>query len=129
MQVKRKTIFSQGKPFIKRLSVYLQDKSSFKLHLILNDDLDEPHTHPWDFTSLILFGGYTEESNGQKKKYGFLRKNVKLHHASHKITLFRVLGFKIPTITIGKYSKKLQLCSFCQQLGYCKMQKNGKQNS
>jgi len=126
MQVKRKTIFSQGKPFIKRLSVYLQDKSSFKLHLILNDDLDEPHTHPWDFTSLILFGGYTEESNGQKKKYGFLRKNVKLHHESHKITLFRVLGFKIPTITIGKYSKKLQLCSFCQQLGYCKMQKNGK---
>ena len=35
---------------------------SLRLHRILRRDLDrDPHDHPFDFTSLILFGGYVEE--------------------------------------------------------------------
>lgn len=32
------------------------------LHKICKNDRDsDPHDHPWDFTSLILWGGYNEE--------------------------------------------------------------------
>lgn len=102
-------------PFIKRLSFYKKDGSSYKFHLILNDDLDEPHDHPWDFSSIILFGGYVEENI----TYGWLDVNMKFHFQKHKIRLRRFLGFKVPTITFGIYSEKKQLCSFCKEAGYC----------
>lgn len=116
---KYKTIISKGKLFIVRLSFYLKDKSSYKLHLILDDDYDEPHSHPWNFKSIILFGGYYEDD----KKYSMFKTNTKLYHEKHKIKLFRFLGFKIPTITLGKYSPKIELCSFCKEIGYCKSNK------
>jgi hypothetical protein len=37
----------------------------------------------------------------------------------HRTTLYRVLGIPIPAITIGRYTDKQQLCSFCTELGYC----------
>lgn len=116
MNTKFKTITTKGKAFIKRLSFYNSDGSSVKLHLILHDDLDEPHTHPWDFSSLILFGGYKEEN----RIFGFLDVNIKKHHEKHQLKLRRIFNIPIPTLTIGIYSPKLQLCSFCTELGYCK---------
>ena len=116
MRIKSKTIKSGGKSFLKRLSFYKKDGSSIKLHLILDDDKDEPHDHPWDFSSIILFGGYYEGD----VKYGVGDLNIKLHNTKHKIRLRRFLGFKVPTITLGIYSAKKQLCSFCKDLGYCK---------
>lgn len=113
--LKFKTIHSKGKAFIKRLSFYRKDGSSIKLHLILNDDLDEPHDHPWDFSSLILFGGYYEDDI--LFKTGNI--NMKYHFQKHKTRLRRFLGIKIPTLTIGIYSEKKQLCSFCKDVGYC----------
>jgi hypothetical protein len=113
---KFKVIRSGGKLFLCRLSLYKDDGSSFKFHLILNDDGDEPHSHPWDFTSIILFGGYYEEN----VKYGFLDLNVKLYHQKHKIRLRRLFGFKVPTLTMGWYSEKKELCSLCKDLGYCR---------
>ena len=119
MKFKYKTILNNNKIFLKRFSFYNKNGSSYKLHLILNDDLDEPHTHPWDFTSLILFGGYYEGNT--LYKIGSI--NKKLHNESYKIRLRRLFGFRITTITISKYSKKLQLCSFCKDLGYCQSNK------
>ena len=122
---KTKTIFSGGKPFLKRLSLYLS-KGSIKLHIIINDDMDEHHSHPWDFESVIIFGGYHEEILNEdktidKKTFRIGDVNQKRHYQKHKTKLFRFLGFKIPAITIGKYSDKLELCSFCKELGYCKL--------
>ena len=115
MRFQYKTIRTQGKVFIRRFALYNKDGSSYKLHLILNDDLDEPHDHPWDFSSLILFGGYYEGDT----LYGAGDVNIKLHHQKHKTRLRTFLGFKVPTITFGVYTAKLQLCSFCREAGHC----------
>lgn len=117
---KYKTIISGGKLFIKRFSFYTK-KGSIKLHIIFNDDGDEAHTHPWDFKSFILFGGYKEECEGKVNKYRMFSINKKLHYQKHKTSLFKIFGIKIPAITIGIYGKKLQLCSLCESLGYCKL--------
>lgn len=111
-----KLVWTLGKPFIYRLST-----QHHKLHLIVNDDLDGFHTHPWDFKSLILFGGYVETlSDGTVQKYSMFSINRKVATQSHQIRLFRICGIKIPTLTVGWYGPKTQLCSFCQELGYCK---------
>ena len=124
MKIRVKTIHSAGNSFIKRLSIYFK-KGSVKIHLFLDDDKDEPHSHPWDFTSWILFGGYDESIESDTggllvKRYNFLNKNTKKYHQKHKVTLKRLFGIKIPCLTIGWYSQKKQLCSFCAELGYCK---------
>lgn len=61
MRVKTKSILSGGRVFLRRISFYLK-KGSVKIHWIQNDDMDEHHSHPWDFKSLILFGGYYEST-------------------------------------------------------------------
>lgn len=116
MRLKFKTIRTLGKlPFLRRLSIYLNNGNSIKIHLITEDDLDEPHDHPWDFSSFIVFGGYWEGTT----LYRTGDVNVKFHHQKHKIKLRRLLGYKVPTLTIGIYSEKKQLCSFCREAGYC----------
>ena len=118
--------------FLIRWSKKCKSGGSWKLHLILNDDVTS-HTHPWDFTSFILFGGYVErslniyESNSDwiqcdgysYKEYGWLSINRKKMNVEHQITLRRLFGFKIPAVTIGYYGPKKQLCSLCKEQGYC----------
>lgn len=123
-RIKFKTIRSNGNSFIKRLSLYFKN-GSIKLHIILSDDNDSPHSHPWNFTSIILFGGYIEQvvmndSRVQEKEFKFLNVNKKQYYQKHRLSLKRIFGIKIPCITIGWYSNKIQLCSFCKRLGYCK---------
>jgi hypothetical protein len=122
--MKFKTIHSNSNSFIKRLSLYFKN-GSIKLHIILSDDQDAPHSHPWNFTSIILFGGYIEEvlmsdNSIQKKEFRLLNVNKKKYYQKHKLSLKRIFGIKIPCITVGWYSNKIQLCSFCSDLGYCK---------
>lgn len=115
-----KLIRSGSKRFIFRASLR-QRIGSYKLHVIMNDDTGEPHSHPWDFSSLIIFGGYTEIlEDGSKKRFGMFSVNRKDRRVKHLIRLHRVCGFKIPAITIGWYGPKLELCSLCKELGYCK---------
>lgn len=111
-----KLVRSGGKLFILRASLR-RPTGSFKLHLILDDDQDGGHTHPWDFKSLVLFGGYYELG----QLYGFLRINTKKAEEFHETKLRRFLGFKVPTLTIGWYGPKRILCSLCQSVGYCKI--------
>lgn len=122
-RIKFKTICSNSNSFIKRLSLYFKN-GSIKLHLILSDDKDAPHSHPWNFTSIILFGGYVEQvvmdDNIQENKFRFLSINKKQYFQKHKLSLRRICGIKIPCITLGWYSHKIQLCSFCTEIGYCK---------
>lgn len=92
---------------------------------MFNDDKTEPHTHPWGFTSLILFGGYIETTYPKNELskdtlYGMFSINRKTCNEYHRVRLRRFFGIKIPCITIGKYSAKKQLCSLCTKLGYCR---------
>lgn len=123
-RIKFKTIRSNGNSFIKRYSLYFKN-GSIKLHIILSDDNDSPHSHPWNFTSIILFGGYIEktvinDSCIKEKAFRFLSINKKQYFQKHRLLLKRIFGIKIPCITLGWYSNKIQLCSFCTDIGYCK---------
>lgn len=121
-----KNIKNNGKTFLFRVSCKLK-KGSVKLHLIVDDDV-KTHTHPWDFKSLVLFGGYNETAYYDpsdewcfvKKTYGFLSVNKKEMNIEHIVKLRRLFGVKIPALTIGIYGEKKQLCSLCKELGYCK---------
>lgn len=130
-----------GDTFLIRFTKKLK-KGSIKLHIIWNDDIGS-HTHPWDFKSLIIFGGYIErtwkfygvnpfkiEENEvdiaevmTSKTYGFLSVNKKQMNQKHQVILRRFLSVRIPAITIGFYGEKKQLCSLCKELGYCKTER------
>jgi hypothetical protein len=50
-----------GIVLFKRWSIALPCGWSIKLHHLLRPDYDRcPHDHPWNFWSLILWGGYEE---------------------------------------------------------------------
>ena len=119
-KVKFKTIRSQGKAFIRRLSFYKKDGTTIKAHLITDDDNDkEEHSHPWDFKSTLLIP-YKEIVNGEEVRHYMLETVERKHFETHKVKLYRVFGIRIPAITIGVYGKKKVLCNFCKSLGYCR---------
>ena len=50
-----------GQTYLKRLRIIQTPWFSIYLHWIYLPDRDrDPHDHPWNFTSIILRGGYTE---------------------------------------------------------------------
>lgn len=132
---KYKNIKNEGKTFLHRFSWNLP-KGSIKLHIIVNNDI-KPHTHPWDFISIIIFGGYKEKIS-KLEGYENIDKTIWMteikHHplsiikrkmnTIHLVNLYNIKGYLIPCITLGYYNEKKQLCSLCQELGYCKSKKN-----
>lgn len=120
--MKFKNIKNNGRTFLLRLGMKCGN-GSLKVHIILDDDV-RPHSHPWDFTSLILFGGYREAikvgDNVLFQNFGWLSLNRKRRDVMHQISLRRVMGRKVPVITIGYYGEKKELCSLCKELGYCR---------
>ncbi len=51
-----------ARPYLTRWKVAeCRDRKVF-LHHFQDSDADEPHDHPWNFTSLILAGGYWERT-------------------------------------------------------------------
>lgn len=123
--MKLKFIRRNGKLFLIRLSIPIKN-GSIKVHLLLNDDTEDPHKHPWNFNSLLFLGAYKEIVNG--KLYRHLPFTIvrRKNYERHQVILYRLGGMKIPCITIGKYSKKLEpwcekktLCNVCEKHGYC----------
>ncbi len=52
-----------GRPYLVRFSLFQLFGFSLKLHIILRGDQDrELHDHPWTFITLMLAGGYYEET-------------------------------------------------------------------
>lgn len=64
---------------------------SICLHKLLESDSDAHlHSHPWNFASLILWGGYWEETpDGTVKLFYAGRLNIKEAHKYHRIALTR----------------------------------------
>lgn len=135
---KIKAIRQLKKLFLIRISFYLKNGGSIKIHIIVKDDTGEPHTHPCDFKSFILFGGYYESIyknfsrdkgdvkliKWEEKEYRLFDINIKQMDVYHRISLKRLFGIPIPCITIGFYSEKKQLCSLCKPYGRCLQQKD-----
>lgn len=55
-----------------------------------------------------------------KRLFSMFTLNRKRAEERHEIRLRRFMGLKVPTLTIGWYGDKKQLCSLCQELGYCR---------
>ena len=53
---------ADGTPYLRRFFIARSYRSgSTQLHHILTDDPEpDPHDHPWDFTSVLLTGGYRD---------------------------------------------------------------------
>ena len=125
-----KAIKTNNKPFLYRFSIHLRERS-LKLHLIVDDDSEMPHKHPWNFITFLFMGSYKELKNNEIiYRYPFqLIKNFS--HTRHRVILYRIFGVKLPCITIGLYGKKIEpwcertsLCEKCKPLGYCYDQKS-----
>ncbi len=54
----------ENEPYLERFYLFLKDRGNFPfnifLHKFLKSDPDDLHDHPWNFRSLILYGGYWE---------------------------------------------------------------------
>lgn len=65
-------IVNRGKVYLRRWRLIMCPWGSVYLHAFIRPDDDpDPHDHPWNFWSLILWGGYVEEisvfdDNGQR---------------------------------------------------------------
>lgn len=122
---KFKTITNKGKTFLYRFSIPFA-RHSIKFHLIVDDDVGEPHLHPWSFTSFLLLGAYKEIVHDRELRhlpFSLVRYDLRKRH---KVVLYRIFGYRIPCVTVGIYSKKAQpwcdrneLCDLCGPLGYC----------
>jgi len=55
-----------GEPYLERYYLFLSDRKKFPfnifLHKFLKSDPDELHDHPWNYTTIIVKGGYWEWS-------------------------------------------------------------------
>jgi len=60
-QIKRRTLMREGKPYLVRTTLLKCPWFSLKIHKALMSDPAVPHDHPWNYYSLILWGGYYEE--------------------------------------------------------------------
>ncbi|MFL6127251.1 hypothetical protein [Actinophytocola sp.] len=126
MRLRFKVIRKKGKVFLYRLSWRMGDGGSIKVHLIVNDDLDGAHKHPWNFTSLSLLGAYMEEVDGVGVAHWPLTLVRRRASECHRVVLYKIFGHPIPCLTVGRYSPKLQpwcehrdLCDFCTPSGEC----------
>jgi hypothetical protein len=124
--LKLKIIRRDNMIFIIRITLYIFN-GSLKCHIILRDDPEKPHSHPWNFTSWLFLGAYREILYTPKKQMDVLyRDKYDVEHISHwpftlisrecnqlhKIQLYKVFGRCIPCITIGYYTDKVQEWAF-----------------
>jgi len=59
----KKTTLSRGdKPYLIRITLFKCKWFSVKLHKTLISDPEDLHDHPWNYVSIILWGGYWEEA-------------------------------------------------------------------
>src|ERR1700721_599838 len=49
-------------PYLTRITLIETRRFSIYLHWFHRSDADDLHDHPWDFTSMILWRGYAEET-------------------------------------------------------------------
>ena len=91
-------------PYLERYYLFLKDRETFPfnifLHKFLKSDDEELHDHPWNFTTVILSGGYWEHTPNGKTWYG---PGTVLHKKAtdlHRLELNAELGTNTWTLFI-----------------------------
>jgi len=69
---RRRIIYDRisNEPYLERYYLFLKDRKNFPfnifLHRFLKSDPDDLHDHPWEFRTIILYGGYWEYTDNGK---------------------------------------------------------------
>lgn len=88
-------------PYLARFDVRHPDLDFAQRRVMLHrfdlpDQNQHQHDHPWDFESLILQGGYIEESNGERTVFRVGERNVRRADEPHHIAEL----LEVPTWTL-----------------------------
>jgi hypothetical protein len=94
-----------NRPYLTRYTLLSFLKIQLCLHVFHRSDADDLHDHPWNFTSIILWRGYLEQTEDGKKKRvwpGMILRRKSTH--KHRVEL--VSGKPAVTLVVmGKYRK------------------------
>jgi len=76
--------------FIRFAIFSYKDAGVFIHYFNQSDKEQDEHDHPWDFSTLVLYGGYQELHDGQLKNRGlFSYKKFKAEHSHRVYKLFK----------------------------------------
>lgn len=64
--IRHKVLMREGKSYLVRITLFKCPYFSVKIHKALMSDPAIPHDHPWNYLSIILWGGYYEETINTK---------------------------------------------------------------
>jgi len=67
--LKKTLLRAGGQPYLVRYTLFKNKHFSIKLHHVLISDIEVLHDHPWDYTSIILKGGYWEHTHYRETLY------------------------------------------------------------
>lgn len=61
-QIRKRILLREEEPYLIRITLLKCPYFSVKIHKALMSDPATPHDHPWNYLSIILWGGYYEET-------------------------------------------------------------------
>src|SRR5688572_11228546 len=99
-------------PYMIRWTLFACSLFTIKLHKILISDDDCLHDHPWTFISIILKGGYVEESRTGKKLYGPGSILYRPAHFAHRLEIYQ------PAWTLVFTSRRVKEWGFFSPAGW-----------
>ena len=90
---RRRIIYDRvnNEPYLERYYIFLKNRKNFPfnifLHRFLKSDPDDLHDHPWNFRTLILYGGYWEYTDDGKFWRGALSYRYCPAYTFHRLEL------------------------------------------
>ena len=105
-----------NKPYLERYYIFLKNRSKFPfnifIHKFLNSDPDHLHDHPWNYRTIILYGGYWEYTENSKMWKGPLSYIYSPATRFHRIELDKNTPYCwtlfIPGIRIREWGFKIK---------------------
>lgn len=74
-RIKQTILYRGKKPYLIRTTLFSCPLFSIKIHKALMSDPGDLHDHPWNYLSIILWGGYYEETIATKSILLFVNNN------------------------------------------------------
>ena len=108
---RRRIIYDRldNEPYLERYYLFLKNRENFPfnvfLHKFLKSDPDDLHDHPWNFRTLILYGGYWEHTEYGKFWRGPLSYRYMPSSTFHRIELDKNFPYCWTLFMPGKICK------------------------
>ena len=84
-------------PYLERFYIFLKERNNFPfnifIHKFLKSDPDDLHDHPWDYRTIILYGGYWEYTEEGKFWRGPLSYRYAPANTFHRIELDKNINY------------------------------------